>query len=196
MRNVRGFSLIEFVVALFVTAVAIFGFVALQGRSQLAALEVLQRDEALRLAQNMAEYIQGNAEVAGCYAFSSNGTAYVGTGYSGTITCGAFGTISSRAQPERDLVSWSNALKGQLELDGTTAVGSLVDARGCVYGPSETYDASGNLVSSTDFYEIVVAYQGASATIVPSATCGDGLYGTDTFRRAVRLYVRLAELDG
>ncbi|MEQ3696605.1 MAG: type IV pilus modification protein PilV [Pseudomonadales bacterium] len=196
MKRERGFSLIEFLVALFVTAVAILGFVALQGRSQLAALEVLQRDEALRLAQNMAEYIQGNAEVAGCYAFSSNGTAYVGTGYSGTFSCAAFGTIATRLQPVRDITMWDNALKGRGELDGTDAVGSLVDARGCVYGPTETYDAGGNLVSSTDFYEIVVAYQGASATIVPSATCGNGLYGTDTFRRAVRLYVRVAELDG
>ena len=195
MRGARGFSLIEFLVALFVTAVAILGFVSLQARSQLSALEVLQRDEALRYAQNMAEYIQGNADVAGCYAFSSNGTPYVGTGFTGTVTCAAFGTAATREQPIRDIAIWSNALKGRAEMDGGAGVGSLVDARGCVYGPTDTYDASGNLVSSTDFYEIIVVYQGASSTIVPSANCGVGLYGTDTYRRAVRLFVRVAELD-
>ena len=197
MRHQRGFSLLEFLVALFLTTTAILGFFSLQSRTQLATLEVMQRDEALRLARNMVELIQANPEVAECFAFSSYGTDYLGTGYTGGgVSCAAFGTNETRARPETDLQRWNLLLKGFGERSSSNqAVGSLVDARGCVYGPEDVYDASGNLVSSTDFYEIVVVYQGSSGTVVPSTPCGQGLYGTDTFRRAVRLYVRLAELD-
>lgn len=197
MRIDKGFSLLEFLVALFLTAVAILGFFSLQSRTQLATLEVMQRDEALRIARNMVELIQANPEVAECFAFSSYGTDYLGTGYDGgAVSCAAFGTNETRSRPEDDLVRWNLMLKGFGERSSANeAIGSLVDARGCVYGPSDVYDAAGNLISSTDFYEVVVVYQGSAGTVVPSTPCGQGLYGTDTFRRAVRLYVRLAELD-
>ncbi|NVK11344.1 MAG: type IV pilus modification protein PilV [Gammaproteobacteria bacterium] len=197
MRSDKGFSLLEFLVALFLTAVAILGFFSLQSRTQLSTLEVMQRDEALRIARNMVELIQANPEVADCFAFSSYGVDYLGTGYTGgSVSCAAFGTNETRSRPETDLVRWNLMLQGFGERSSSNeAIGSLVDARGCVYGPADVYDSAGNLVSSTDFYEVVVVYQGASGTVVPSTPCGQGLYGTDTFRRAVRLYVRLAELD-
>jgi len=197
MKRERGFSLLEFLVALFLTGVAILGFFSLQSRTQLATLEVMQRDEALRIARNMVELIQANPDVAECFAFSSYGTDYLGTGYTGSgVSCAAFGTNETRERPEADLVRWNLMLQGFGERSSANEnLGSLVDARGCVYGPTDVYDASGALVSSTDFYEVVVVYQGASGTVVSSSPCGQGLYGTDTFRRAVRLYVRLAELS-
>ena len=56
----KGFTLIEVLVTLVITAVALLGFVGLQNRAQLSELEASNRVHAILLVQHMAEQVKAN----------------------------------------------------------------------------------------------------------------------------------------
>lgn len=188
-RGEAGFSMIEVLVSLMLLVFGLLGLVGLQARAQVAELESYQRAQALILVQDMVARVNANRKTVGCYVT----TTPLGTGYSGTPTCTAgSGTSATRAIADIDLAAWNDALLGASETtsSGTTKVGSIVGARGCV-----TYNAT------TGLYRVAVAWQGMATTISPAstdslATCGQNLYGTsDALRREVGQYVRIASLS-
>ncbi len=188
-RGEAGFSMIEVLVSLMLLVFGLLGLVGLQARAQVAELESYQRAQALILVQDMVARVNANRKTVGCYVT----TTPLGTGYSGTPTCTAgSGTSATRAIADLDLAAWNDALLGASETtsSGTTKVGSIVGARGCV-----TYNAT------TGLYRVAVAWQGMATTISPAstdslATCGQNLYGTsDALRREVGQYVRIASLS-
>ena len=87
---------------------------------------------------------------------------------------------------ERDTCEWSNALKGNTELSGSSAIGAMIGGRGCIEQLAGVDPPS---------YRVTVTWQGLSPTVVPSVGCGQSLYGAnDALRRAVVKVVSIAAL--
>ncbi len=182
----RGFTLIEVLVSLLILVFGLLGMIGLQARTQIATFESYQRGQALILVQDMADRIATNRHAAGCYVTATP----LGTAFGGTPACTAsVGTTTTRALATADLVAWNNALQGAAETLGTSKVGAVLGARGCV-----TYTAA------TNSYRVAVAWQGMAETVAPTAgdaaaTCGQGSYGaSDSLRREVHITVRIASL--
>jgi type IV pilus assembly protein PilV len=188
----RGFTLLEVLVSLLILVLGVLGLMGLQAQAQIAMFESYQRGQALILVQDMANRIATNRGTAGCYVVTTdttNGTPFLGTGYSGTPTCtAAVGTAATRAVADADLQAWNNALQGASETASVGQVGAILGARGCV-----SFDAA------TNSYRVAVAWQGTAPTVAPTAgdpaaTCGKDLYGPDTQRREISVTVRIANL--
>ena len=78
MQLTKGFTLIEVLVTLVITTIALFGIVELQNRSQVASLEATQRAYAEVIANNMSEHINANPGMGDDCTFASS-TAGWGT---------------------------------------------------------------------------------------------------------------------
>ena len=178
----NGFSLIEVLVALVITALGLLGLAALQAKLQLSGIESYQRAQALLLVQDMGDRIATNRKNAGAYVTTS-GT--LGTGDTPASDCSTLTTIALR-----DRCEWSKTLQGAAEKAGTEQRGAMTGARGCV---QDLGNAS---------YLVSVAWQGLIPLAAPAGvTCGAGLYGAsgtpcadDKCRRAVSTIVRIGTL--
>jgi type IV pilus assembly protein PilV len=185
----RGSSLIEILVTLIIVAVGLLGLAATQAAMQTADVESYQRSQALVLINDMLDRINANRYAAPCYAVTTatGGTPYLGasgSGHSGTPAC-ALGSVTAEqlAQANSDLQEWNDLLSGASEARDGSDVGAMSGARGCV-----SFDAT------TRTYTIVVSWQGRSGTFAPVVSCANGLYGTETQRRAVWLTLSIADL--
>lgn len=203
----RGSSLIEVLVTLVILLLGLLGLVALMVQSQRSQMESYQRVQALVVLQDMVNRINTNRKAVECYAIAmATGDAPLGTGYTGTPTCApavsADPTSQQQAQAGLDLLAWSSLLTGSAEKLGTSDVGAMLGARGCItvtqvakavpvcfkvpvapLDPNRIYDV---LVS--------VVWQGNGKTVAPSAaiTCGKDLYGDDALRRAVSASIQIS----
>lgn len=174
-----GFSLIEVLVSVLIL---VFGLLALAGfqiRAQSSEMESYQRAQALALLRDMVERISANSANAASYVGASYGTA--DTTYSASTDCTTF----TYGTPQRDLCEWSHELQGASEVSSTSAnVGAMVGGWGCISQVQVPNPASG--ICTPGVYEVDVAWQGLSPTVVPVITCGQGNYGTnDAVRRVV-----------
>lgn len=179
----RGFSIIEVLITLLVFSVGLLGYASLQNRAQKSQLEIYQRVYALNLVDYMVDQIRSNPLAQGCYGLA---TTEVGTGFSGSYTCSAYGTAQTQAQVVDAVNEWSDLLKGTGEVINGTSVGGLLNARGCI-----VYD------SVNETYTVSVVWQGLVETIAPTSTnCGATSYGgsTSKMRRAVTYVLRTATL--
>lgn len=179
-RNNAGFTLIEILVALVIFLVSALGIAGLVTRTVQQETESYQRVQAVILLQDMQERLSANRQVASCYA----GSDTLGVGFTGTITCGA-GTAGQQAIAVADLQQWNNSLKGAAEKSGTTNVGALIGARGCI----RLVDASQQI------YRISIAWQGIGDTVVADDKCGENQYGNETRRRVVSALVQFGILS-
>lgn len=189
-RGERGFSMMEILVTLFITAIGLLGLAGLQSRLQLADLEAYQRAQALILVNDIVDRINANRSAAPCYAITGAGAPgpYLGDpsggGHLGVPACGiGSATAEAVARANADLGEWDTLLQGTAEQRGGAAIGAMVAARGCV-----SFDGA------TNAYTIVVAWQGLADTFAPTVSCGNNLYGTETLRRSVWTTVRIASL--
>jgi type IV pilus assembly protein PilV len=184
----NGFSLIEILVTLIVLAIGLLGLGATQVALQQADIESYQRAQALVLANDMLDRLSANRYAAPCYAFSTNSGGYLGTtsggGHLDDPTC-ALGSATAE-QVERattDLQQWDLLLQGSSEVASGANAGAMNGARGCVRF---------NAADAT--YTVIVAWQGLGETFAPVVSCGNGLYGAETKRRAVFVTTRIANL--
>ena len=190
----RGFTMLEVLVALLILLIGLLGLAGLLVTTQQGEVEAYQRKQAAVLLQDMVDRITANPKAAGasgsCYAFTTNagsGSPSLGTGNAvdATFSCGA-GSVSQQARGAADLAAWNNALLGTSEKKsvGTTYVGGLIDARGCVS------------TTVSEFYTISVAWKGLQPTVAPPAafTCGKDQYGDERLRRVISVTVRIASL--
>ena len=169
-RGNAGFSLLEVLITVVLMAIGLVGLAGLQQRTSVAEMESYQRAQALILAQDMADRIANNKANASLYVVNDIGT-------------GAVENCASKPNDTlKDLCSWANAIRGTSETSGGLNVGTLLGGRACITNPS------------ANFYLVTVVWQGLVPTVAPSVTCGQDSYGTDTFRRAVVVPVRLADL--
>jgi type IV pilus assembly protein PilV len=138
-------------------------------QSQRAQLESYQRVQALLLVQDMASRIGTNVAAADLLRAGR----HAGHRRHRGLTTRPVRVRHHRPEDARaaDLNEWSDLLKGSAELSGTTAVGAVLGARGCV-----TKNAT------TGVYQVSVAWQGVQAAGAPPAgiTCGTGSYGATT----------------
>lgn len=187
-RSQTGVSLLEVLVTLLILLLGLLGLVGMMARSQRAEMESYQRAQALVLLQDMAGRINANRTVASCYAITTdppNGTPYLGVGSSTAPACSA-GTVKAYTLANSDLAAWSNLLSGTSEKIGTTSLGAMIGARGCI-----SFDAT------TSAYWLSVAWQGNGKTVAPPSNlgCGKGLYGDETMRRVVSVPLQVANLN-
>jgi type IV pilus assembly protein PilV len=189
----QGASLIEVLVTLVILMLGLLGLVGLMVQSQRSQMESYQRVQALVVLQDMVNRINTNHKAAACYAVSAaDGSGFLGTTGTGQAaipsTCPVTTppvTTAQQAMVISDLTEWSNLLLGSAEQSGSGNAGAMLGARGCI-----------TLVSA-GVYQVSVVWQGSGATIAPPAavTCGAGLYGTETLRRAVSVPLQIANLS-
>lgn len=170
MRNQQsGFTMIEVLVTIGILVVGLLGLAALQTLTTVSELEAYQRSQAIVLVRDMADRMNGNKMNLGSYVTSPD----VGT---------AAASCAALTGAALDLCEWGNELNGASEKAGSTNVGAMIGARGCVVK-----------IDATN-YLITVAWQGMSKAGKPKEACGDGAYGDDFQRRTVSTVVTLALL--
>lgn len=180
--GMRGFTLIEVLVAMLVLAIGLLGLAGLQSRMLNSQFETYQRAQALMLAEDMANRIRSNPAAA-------RSTSYVSNTVYGTGNTTGDGGCSSTDVVEEDLCAWSQALKGaSVTADAGRQIGSMIGALGCI----STIRAS---ATSEAVIRVSVAWMGTTSTVSPADACGKGSFGSDdSMRRAIYIDVTLAYL--
>jgi type IV pilus assembly protein PilV len=208
LRSRAGFTLIEVLVTLVILTIGLLGIAGLMAQGQRSAFEAYQRQQALALANDMAERVKSNRQgvddtaVGTTYdgAVTLGAAAGDGTRFSalttGTITNCATGTCTTEEVVAYDAALWDGLLAGGAsETSAATgdALGPLLSARGCIENINATAcPACGGPPSSRQItYRISVAWQGNYSTVAPAdSVCGQGTYQpNDTFRRLVSVDV-------
>ncbi|MCG2584055.1 prepilin-type N-terminal cleavage/methylation domain-containing protein [Massilia sp. TS11] len=180
-RPVRGTSLIEVLVTMVILAFGLIGIAAFQSKAQVGTIESFQRAQAVVLLQDMQQRIEGHSANAGDYVSS---TVY-GTGDGLPDDCSAYADGSAA----RDLCEWSRALKGAAEVKNSAKLGTMANPRGCIEELQAPDPSDG--VCRQGIYRITIAWQGQHETVAPALSCGQGLYGADTYRRAIATRVAI-----
>jgi type IV pilus assembly protein PilV len=170
----QGFTLIEVLVTLVITAIALLGFVGLQNRAQMAELEASNRVHANLLAQHMVGQIKANPTLGNvCASFSSSSWTT-----SSTTTCPILST-------------WKSLIDGNNETIGagtsSLKVGGITKGKGCItYAESSTP----NGLIKPAMYKVEVAWQGVnkSADGGDADSCGYGGYGDDNGKHRLVSY--------
>ena len=183
--GMRGTTMLEVLITIVILAFGLLGVVGLQSKMQVAEVESYQRAQAILLLQDMVDRINANRANAPSYV---SGTEF-GTGHSP-------GTCPTSAGAARDQCEWSYALKGAAETSGSSNLGAMIGARGCIEQLQAVNPATG--VCTPGIYLVSVAWQGFSATNVtstPAQTCGSGDYTDNKLRRVIsaRIMVGLPE---
>jgi type IV pilus assembly protein PilV len=180
-----GFSMMEVLVTIAILMFGLLGMVGLQLRATALELESYQRAQALILLQDMADRLSVNKPNAASYVAANVGAA------------GTEQTCSSLSGAARDLCEWNNILVGAAEKSGTRKIGAMIGARGCIsYNAATEYlnASTGAALSGTGEFTVAVSWQGMADTFTPTATCGKGLYGSETKRRTVWTTMRIGIL--
>ncbi len=184
MQRQYGTTLVEVLVTMVILAFGLLGIAAFQAKAQVGSIESYQRAQAVVLLEDLHARISTNSPNAGAYVT----TDPLGTDDDQPDDCT---TLTTPTAAERDLCEWSAALKGTGEQSGSTRVGAMQGARGCITTLQTADTAAG--VCRPAVYQLAVAWQGMHPTVAPAQLCGKDLYGADTNRRtiSVRLSVGL-----
>jgi type IV pilus assembly protein PilV len=180
MKKQTGMMLIEALVSLVIAAIALLGTVTLMAKSTRSEMESYQRVQALTLVQDMVSRINANRQVAACY---SNGATGLSTTSASLPVC-ATGSATQIATANADLAAWKSALLGSSEVSGTSKVGAMIGAVGCVTQTDPT----------NQIYQISVAWQGLMPTAIPKLSCGKASLGDNNLRRVISVQVQIANL--
>lgn len=173
----RGATMIEVLVTMVILVFGLLGLAGLQARLQVSEMESYQRAQALILLEDMANRITTNRSAAAGYVTASP----LGAG----MDCP---TDTSTVQ-KVDAKEWCEALQGAAETSGTSKVGAMIGARGCVES------------TIANEYLVTIAWQGLASISAPpdSVTCGQNAYDggactNDRCRRAITTVVRIGTL--
>lgn len=170
----HGVTLIEILVTIVILAFGLIGLVGMQTKVQASETESYQRAQAVLLVQDMANRISANRVNAAAYITATP----LGTGDSQPADCSA---LTGAA---KDQCEWSHEIQGASEQQGTTNVGAMVAARGCI-------DQVG---MNPPVYRVTVAWQSLTDLAAPALSCGQGTYPRETLRRAIASFVTVANL--
>lgn len=167
----QGVALIEALIAMLIVAFGVLGFVGLQARTTVANLEGYQRSQALILVNDMAERINLNRADAASYVANNIGVTDPGN-------C----AIPALSHAQKDLCEWAKAIQGAAETQGTSKVGAILNARGCIASPAANQ------------YLVALAWQGLQPTGAPANTCGQDAFGSEDLRRIATVVVQIGTL--
>jgi type IV pilus assembly protein PilV len=181
-RAQAGATLIEILVSILILMFGLLGLVGVMVQSQRAQVEAFQREQAMLIAQDMVNRMSVNKAVATCYDLGTRGLGALDLTTSPAVTTCTTGTTAQKARFAQDMSDWLDLLNGAKELTGTTSIGGVPSALGCVKKDT-----------TTGIYQVSVAWQGSAGTSAPPSgvTCGSGKFTPDTSRRAVSLTVLL-----
>ena len=174
-RPQQGTTMLEVLVTIVILAFGMLGLAGLQSKIFVAEMESYQRAQAVVLMNDMVERINANRNNAATYVLGAN---TLGTGDTQPADCS-----STAAGVARDKCEWSSALKGAAETSGSTKVGGMIGALGCIT-QVQAQDATPGLCRP-GIYLVSVAWQGLNATSIPSASCGQNSFGSDERLRRV-----------
>jgi len=165
--GVRGFTLIEVLVTIVIMLLGILGVIGMQARSALVEFESYQRGEALALVREMQSRLTDSRTIISGYldtaVSSTGGAVYVGSGgtdFSVNSVC-VPGAGVPLAEAKFEMCQWGQALQGAASLEGTSKVGAMIGARGCLM---RVVPAEGNALA--DIY-VTVVWQGRSEGTEP-----------------------------
>ena len=167
-----GFTLIDVLISLFILAFGMLSLARMMAQSSLSEVEASQRSQAMTLAQDMSERINLNRK---------NAAAYVGS-YTATWGPGGGADCSALTGVNEDVCEWQNLLAGSTTLDGASAIGAPIAARGCVISPAP------------NIYVIAVAWQGLVPTTSSNSACGANAFDREENRRVFSTVVQIATL--
>jgi type IV pilus assembly protein PilV len=170
----RGVTLIEVLVTILILAFGILGLIGMNVKVQATQTDSYQRAQAVLLVQDMANRISVNRAAAASYITSTP----LGTGDSQPASC------TGKTGVALDQCEWSNELKGSAEQVGTSNVGAMIGAVGCV----------SRISTGPAVYQVTVAWQGTTDLGTPSFTCGSGTFPRETLRRAIGAIVTVPDL--
>lgn len=170
----RGFTLLEILVTLVIVSFGLLGAAGLQMRMLSEDQEAFQRAQALLLVDDLLSRISANRHDAAAYVTA----APLGSG--DAADCTAPATLA-----QRDLCAWRSTLRGRGERYGADQVGAMLGARGCV----EQIDFAPLTL------RVTVAWQGMTQLAAPTLPCGQDLYGSDGYRRAVSSRIAFGALE-
>ena len=177
----HGVTLLEVLITIVILAFGLLGLAGLQARMQVAEIEAYQRAQAIVLLQEMVDRVNANGKNIDYKDIDVT----VGTGATqpAITACAAQSTTKAR-----DLCEWHHALLGASEKKGTTNLGAMIDARGCI---------ENTVPDMPREFLVSVVWQGLAPTASPPAaiTCGSGSYDPDTTRRAVVARIKIGCLQ-
>ena len=180
-RAAQGFSMLEVLIAIVITAFGLLGVAGLLSQMQISETESFDRSQAMTLLWNMNErvYAAMPTTAATANAYTNGGTMVtVGTGNS-TYTSPCTGTYAAL-----DLCEWNFALQGAAETRAGASVGAMAGARGCV----ELIAAPNAAACTPATFRVSVVWQGLTDSVDQTTnpnTCGKDQYGTEKRRRIV-----------
>ena len=181
-----GTTLIEVLVTILLLSFGLLGLASLQSKVQILMVESFQRAQATLILNDISERISANRPNATSYVT----VAALGTGDSQPADCTtlAIGAV-------RDLCEWSNSLKGASEQKSSANVGAMQGGRGCIAQVQAPDPSPG--VCAPAIYQATVVWQGLHQTAAPniSVGCGVGLYGAETYRRAISSRIAVGLTD-
>ncbi len=179
----RGFTLIEVLITIVILSVGLLGLALMQMTSLSNQLESYQRAQAMLLLEDMANRIRVNAAEAKGAGYPTD--ADLGLEEAG---CDPDPPVDSAEIAALDVCQWNNALVGTGVVRGVKNLGSLVGATGCI--DKFPLGVDGDLI-----IRLSIAWQGASATVVPNSDCGKDAFGADDrLRRVASIDVALGDL--
>ncbi|MDH3509833.1 MAG: type IV pilus modification protein PilV [Gammaproteobacteria bacterium] len=179
-----GFSLVEVLVTLIVTSVALLSSATLQLQSKRSMYDSAQRTTAAHMANDLFSRMRANPTELATYV-------PVGTIGNGTLAVPADNclnpavTCTDTQLAIFDLWQWEQHLDGQLETNNLgAAAGGLLTPTVCITGPPPPLGAG-----AAGYYTVAIAWRGLTNTgnpIVNNCGAGSGNYGAgDAFRRVL-----------
>ncbi|MCU0919590.1 MAG: prepilin-type N-terminal cleavage/methylation domain-containing protein [Burkholderiaceae bacterium] len=169
----RGFSLIEILITLVITAFGLLGLAAFAAKSTQLGVDATQRARAAALLNDMTSRVANNKPNAALYA---SATVH---GAPPVQVCAA-GAAPAQVVA-RDLCEWGNLLAGANDGGANSA---FLGYRGCVTQPDPLQPV----------FVITVAWGSLTPGIPPADLCAQGAFGDDSQRRIIRSQVRVAAL--
>jgi len=170
----RGFSMIEILMSLVITAFGLLGLAAFATKSTAMGVEATQRARASALLNDMASRVANN---------KANAALYASAAVQGAAVQACVGGATAAQVVARDLCEWGNLLAGANDA-GTAANAAFMGYRGCVTQPN----------ALDPVFVITVAWGSLSPGIPPADACAAGSFGDDSLRRVIRSQVRVATL--
>lgn len=185
---IGGFSLVEVLVTIVILLIGLLGLAGLQARALTVQMEAYQRSQALVLLKDMVDRIDTNRANAAAYV-TTGLTPYEYLGTDNAIETAALCAAKPTWQ-KRDSCEWNNALLGAAETQGTSKIGAMIGARGCI---TQIAAAASGVPGE---FLIAVAWQGFNSTAAPpSILCGKDKYSDEKLRRVVALPISIANLS-
>lgn len=152
-HRAAGFTLVEVLIAIFVTGVGLLTVAGLQAISKKVAYDAMQRTTATALAQSIIQQMRANPAQVAAYVTSDATTLTQAT------DCGASDCTPAQVAAY-DLRGWGQRLLGaEVTDDSGAASGGLVAPTGCI-----------SVDAATGLYVVTIAWRGNTSQPPPDSS--------------------------